>query len=63
MFLAKGDLKERRGNIYQQYLKAFKKGVYNYIKEEPDPISGQAMPRKYFSGGVVGRFDLSLDRC
>src|SRR3569833_4409529 len=26
--------------VYQQYLKAFKKGVYNYIKEEPDPVNG-----------------------
>jgi len=38
--------------IYQRYLQAFKKGVYNYIKEEPDPVSGQALPRKYFSGGT-----------
>src|SRR5262249_22698027 len=37
--------------IYQQYLKAFKKGVYNYIKEEPDAVTGQMVPRKYFSGG------------
>ncbi|MBF0489769.1 MAG: helix-turn-helix domain-containing protein, partial [Candidatus Omnitrophica bacterium] len=28
------------------------KGVYNYIKEEPDPVTQQPMPRKYFSGGV-----------
>jgi len=41
--------------IYQQYLKAFKKGVYNYIKEGPDPLTGQTVPRKYFSGGVVGQ--------
>jgi len=38
-------------HIYQQYLKAFKKGVYNYIKEENDPITQQPIPRKYFSGG------------
>ncbi|MDO8675787.1 MAG: glycosyl hydrolase [Candidatus Omnitrophota bacterium] len=38
--------------IYQQYLTAFKKGVYNYIKEEQDPITQQIIPRKYFSGGV-----------
>ena len=37
--------------IYQQYLKAFKKGAYNFIKEEQDPVSGQMIPRKYFSGG------------
>jgi len=46
-------------HIYQQYLKAFKKGVFNYIKEEPSfpPPGGEGqgggrMPRKYFSGGV-----------
>jgi len=43
-------VKER---IYQQYLKAYKKGVYNYIKEEIDPISQEVTPRKYFSGGYV----------
>ncbi len=47
--------------IYQQYLKAFKKGVFNYIKEEPimsspnvsvgDP-NQTTIPRKYFSGGM-----------
>ncbi|MBF0510801.1 MAG: hypothetical protein HQL13_00560 [Candidatus Omnitrophica bacterium] len=39
--------------IYQQYLKAFKKGVYNYIKEEIDPVTQEMMPKKYFSGGVT----------
>jgi hypothetical protein len=43
--------------IYQRYLQAFKKGVYNYIKEEPDPLTHGLTPRKYFSGGVVGKFD------
>ncbi len=37
--------------IYQQYLKAFKKGVFNYIKEETDVLSQETIPRKYFSGG------------
>ena len=41
-----------KDKIYQEYLKAFKKGVYNYIKEESDPITNEVMPRKYFSGGV-----------
>jgi hypothetical protein len=40
-----------KDRIYQEYLKAFKKGVYNYIKEDPTP-DGQVVPRKYFSGGV-----------
>ncbi|MCA9395199.1 MAG: fructose-bisphosphate aldolase class I [Candidatus Omnitrophica bacterium] len=38
--------------IYQQYLKAFKLGVYNYIKEEYDPVSHKTVPRQYFSGGT-----------
>src|SRR5207253_8688964 len=32
--------------IYQEYLKAYKKGVFNYIKE--DITNGQTVPRKYF---------------
>jgi len=39
--------------IYQRYLQAFKKGVYNYIKEDQDPITQEAIPRKYFSGGTT----------
>jgi len=38
--------------IYQRYLRAFKKGVYNYIKEDVDPLTQEVIPRKYFSGGV-----------
>ncbi len=37
--------------IYNQYLEAFKVGVYDYIKEEVDPITKAIVPRKYFSGG------------
>src|SRR3989338_10469324 len=39
--------------IYQQYIEAFKKGVYNYIKEDHDPYMQKNIPRKYFSGGFV----------
>ncbi len=39
-------------SIYQQYLQAFKKGVFNYIKEESDLSTQELVPRKYFSGGV-----------
>ncbi|MFP4473545.1 MAG: hypothetical protein ACLFPX_06755 [Candidatus Omnitrophota bacterium] len=42
---------EEKEKIYEQYLKAFKQGVYNYIKEEHDPATGKTIPRKYFSGG------------
>ena len=39
--------------IYDQYLTAFKKGVYNYIKEDVDRYTSQIIPRKYFSGGFM----------
>ncbi len=45
------DQKEKL-RIYARYLQAFKKGVYNYIKEEIDPVTQQTIPRKYFSGGM-----------
>jgi CheY-like chemotaxis protein len=35
--------------IYDQYLNAYKKGVFNYIKE--DVTAQGTIPRKYFSGG------------
>ena len=38
--------------IYERYLNAYKKGAFNYIKEDPTP-DGQVVPRKYFSGGEV----------
>lgn len=47
------DDKEVNQKIYEQYIKAFKTGVYNYIKEEYDPATGDVVPRKYFSGGTV----------
>lgn len=38
--------------IYEQYVRSFKKGVYDYIREDKDPVTKQITPRKYFSGGV-----------
>ncbi len=46
------NLPPRKDKIYQRYLQAFKKGVYNYIKEESDPLTQETIPRKYFSGGM-----------
>jgi DNA-binding protein YbaB len=45
--------------IYERYLAAFEKGVFDYIKEEFDPATQAVIPRKYFSGGTEGyqRFD------
>ncbi|MFT5386955.1 MAG: hypothetical protein ACI9E5_000074 [Candidatus Omnitrophota bacterium] len=45
--------KEVKFKIYDQYLEAFTKGVYNYIKEEYDPATQQLIPQKYFSGGAL----------
>lgn len=47
-------------DIYQQYIQTFKKGVFNFIKEEPDPVTHEMIPRKYFSGGVVGLQESNL---
>ncbi len=43
--------KTEKEQIYARYLEAFKKGVYNFIKEEYDPAAQEMIPRKYFSGG------------
>ncbi len=37
--------------IYAQYLRALKKGAYNFIREDYDENLHQVVPRKYFSGG------------
>ena len=42
---------QEKQRIYERYLQAFKKGAYNYIKEDIDPITQETLPRKYFSGG------------
>lgn len=38
--------------IYQRYIAAYKQGVFNYIKEDIDPVTNEVLPRKYFSGGA-----------
>jgi hypothetical protein len=43
-----------KAQIYQKYLRAFKKGVFNYIKDTDTP-DGVSVPRRYFSGGVSGQ--------
>ena len=44
--------KQSQERIYQQYLRAFKKGVFNYIKDDVDKYTHETIPRKYFSGGA-----------
>ncbi len=46
------DDKAETQKIYGQYVDAFQKGVYNYIREDIDRVSKEPMPRKYFSGGM-----------
>jgi len=52
--------------IYRQYLKAYKKGVFNFIQEDSfPPLDGEGrggvmVPRKYFSGGFGSVRDLAL---
>lgn len=45
--------KSDKEKIYQQYLSAYRQGVFNYIKEDVEPLSGESIPRKYFSGGAL----------
>lgn len=46
--------------IYQEYVNAFKEGVYDLIREEVDPITQEIIPRRYFSGGANGYKDVSM---
>ncbi|MCP4652044.1 MAG: hypothetical protein GY858_01490 [Candidatus Omnitrophica bacterium] len=43
--------KGAKDKIYNLYVEAYKKGVYNYIKPERDPTTHKRINRKYFSGG------------
>ncbi|MBF0388439.1 MAG: M48 family metalloprotease [Candidatus Omnitrophica bacterium] len=46
------DAPEKREELYQRYLEAYRKGVYNFIREETNPVTGEVLPRKYFAGGA-----------
>ena len=47
------DLKDPQiiAHIYDQYLKTFRQGIFNFIREESHPGTQAVLPRKYFSGG------------
>jgi|CXWL01.1.fsa_nt_gi hypothetical protein len=57
------EVKDRaiKEKIYQQYLEAFKQGVFNYIKEDYDATSQTVIPRKYFSGGLQLKVPLEIE--
>ncbi len=44
--------KDVKQKVYDQYLDAFRRGVYNLVKEDYDSSLQEPLPRKYFSGGV-----------
>ncbi len=46
--------KKKSAEIYEQYLKVLKDGVYRYVREEYDPTSQTINPKVYFSGGYSG---------
>lgn len=43
--------KNAKDKIFNLYVDAFKKGVYNTIKKEINPQTGKKVKRQYFSGG------------
>lgn len=43
--------KDAKQKIYDQYIQMFKEGVFDYIREDIDPVSQNTVPRRYFSGG------------
>ncbi len=43
--------KDIKNKIYDQYIQSFKRGVYNYVKEDYNPVTRAVIPRRYFSGG------------
>jgi|GEM_PF-5564803 len=47
--------KAEKQKIYDEYVNAFKKGIYDFIKVEHDQYTGKNIPRKYFSGGFIPR--------
>ena len=45
------DPKESR-KIWEQYVETFKKGEFNLIRDEADPVTHEIVARKYVSGGI-----------
>ncbi len=45
--------KSAKDKIYNLYVEAFKKGVYNYVKSDFDPATHRNIKRQYFSGGAI----------
>ncbi|MBF0388099.1 MAG: hypothetical protein HQL20_09655 [Candidatus Omnitrophica bacterium] len=52
----------RNREIYDQYVTAFKKGVFNIIREDVERYTKEVIPRQYFSGGLHGYEALKIDQ-
>ncbi len=52
---------EIKTDIYERYLTAYRRGAFDYIREDYDRLSGSTIPRRYFSGGFTD-VDLNLER-
>lgn len=46
--------KNIKNAIFDRYMAAFEKGVFDLIKDDYDVTEQEIVPRKYFSGGVFG---------
>jgi hypothetical protein len=44
--------KKLKDEIYQRYVAAFRRGIYNYIRQDYDVRTREVVNRKYFSGGM-----------
>ncbi|NTV29596.1 MAG: hypothetical protein HGA80_05905, partial [Candidatus Omnitrophica bacterium] len=40
--------------IWEQYVAAFRQGVFNLVREDTDRLTEEVIPRKYFAGGMLG---------
>jgi len=49
--------KKAKDKIYDQYIEALKKGVYDYIKEDYEQNVQKVLTRRYFSGGFVAELN------
>ncbi|MCP4652057.1 MAG: hypothetical protein GY858_01555 [Candidatus Omnitrophica bacterium] len=56
-----GDDPQIKEKVYNQYLEAYRKGVYNYIRKDYDPYLRKNLRRKYYSGGFVGKTSNLID--
>jgi len=48
----KNNIPGGKERIYQSYLENVKKGAFDYIREDFDPLQKKVIPRHYFSGGM-----------